>query len=162
MKRRYLIVTLICLMFIAIASIIGVCVYNSAFGNKKAKEEKIVKSCIYISVLKESGAVTLKDAYISDEKLREYQKIINSEEIRNQVKDKYSNVRGVELEKTKDGTAIYVIYVLDGNSEVDCVNINNLYVEKFGQYMSKTSNYKVTILEAPSVTVRNIIDEKKN
>lgn len=67
--------------------------------------------------------------------------IINSETVKNKVKEEYPNVNNIEIERIENSNLFKLIYVCDNYSEKECIEIANKYYESFKENI--TTIYRI-------------------
>lgn len=154
----YIVITLI---FLFIVILICKNFNNISKKNKenKVKTEKISVSTLIINSNNTHNSISINDLTIDDNLLITYNKIINSKNVKKEIKEKFSNVKEIELEKIEDTEIIKTIYVCDKKNEKECIDINNEYVYLFSNVINDIYNVNISIVDKATITTR-IIKEK--
>lgn len=154
----YIVITLI---FLFIVILICKNFNNISKKNKenKVKTEKISVSTLIINSNNTHNSISINDLTIDNNLLITYNKIINSKNVKKEIKEKFSNVKEIELEKIEDTEIIKTIYVCDKKNEKECIDINNEYVYLFSNVINDIYNVNISIVDKATITTR-IIKEK--
>ena len=132
---------------------------NCNFESQEEKNDKIEKisiSTIIVSTNREDTSITASDIIMDDKMFFTYKEIINSNVIRNKVKQKYPNAKDIELEKIENTEILKVIYNCNNVEEKECIDINNYYISIFLDNITKIYSVDVSIIANATISTRII------
>jgi len=160
MNKRLLLVILSYIIIAILFLVFGIEIGKKINNKLEEQDEvlvtqKIATTTFLISYNKSENSITTKDIMINEELLNTYREIINSQSVKNKVKETYPNVKDIELEAVQNTEMLRAIYVCEDYNENDCIEITNKYVSAFADVI--TDIYQVDniyILDKASISTR--------
>lgn len=120
-------------------------------------KQKVVEASFLVVNEDSKNSISQDDLTISDGLLQTYREIINSQTIKDRIKEKYPNINDIELERVPNTAVIKAIYVCDYYNEEECIEITNEYIKEFSERLSEIYNIKnIYIFDRASITNREI------
>jgi len=152
---------IIALLFLIIGILIG---KNFNYKSNEQHEpvlktEKITVSTFIVS--KNDNAKTSNssnDIIINDDLINTYREVINSKVVQSKVKEKYPNVKDIELEQVKNTGILKAIYVCENYTESECIDINNMYISTFANNIANIYNVNISVIDSAEISTR-IVEE---
>ena len=120
-------------------------------------KQKVVEVNFLVVNEDSKNSISQDDLTISDGLLQTYREIINSQTIKDRIKEKYPNINDIELERVPNTAVIKAIYVCDYYNEKECIEIANEYIKAFSERLPEIYNIEnIYILDRASITNREI------
>lgn len=83
-----------------------------------------------------------------------YKEIINSESIKNKIKQKYHNITDIQLTQEKDTGILRATYVCEEYTYEECIDINNQYISLFINIIDDVYNVDASIIDSATISIR--------
>lgn len=150
----------IALIFLLIGFFIGENFNNNIERQEepKLRSEKISVSTFTIRNNNTDNSISTSDLSINDNLMNTYIEVMNSNIIKNKIKETYSDVKDIELENIKGTGLIKAIYICDRDSEKECIDINNKYISLFANIVEGIYNINILIVDEASISTR-VVEE---
>lgn len=135
-------------------------IYSEKYKETTLIEQKVAVATFMIGSNDNKAYISSEDITIDIKLVNTYRTVMNSNVIRNKVKEKYPNVGNIELEVIEDTGILKAIYVCDNYSDQECIEIVKKYIEIFSDRVAEMYNIdKISIFEPATISTRLI--EKK-